>query len=428
MQSPRVTYNRVLLLDLNPLPNCEYVSCVTFANSGIPEIELKESKFTAEFRLQARELPIYNHPRIYYVVAKVESNVDFVEELRATTAVNQFVRELRKAGKRLDLIAEEVVANFKSRVQKRIPYVRLEERDENPPPKQTRRKRPAVSSSDPDDRLPALKTLGIRYNTTVGQQQSQSQAALPPVVTKKPRKNAAKKKTAALPTTQPPAAATPTPPPPTTPTPTTPWPTQLAAGRTLQTANTTPLSLPQFEFVREPDPASLDPVGQARDGQAIVLATAENPIIMDPADNSLEISPPVANYNETNEAHIFKRPHRPGARTARQKTDIAMLIDHIDAFQKKVDRRHIRFSESLKYIAKKTETVETEVREIKQRLQSFGGQLIAAGIAAEAKFPFNKPEDLMAYIQEEPDLSRAIARYVHDTCMINLIPLETFPT
>ncbi len=390
----RVTYDRVLMLDLNPLPTFNYVSAVSFANSGMSEVELRDSKFTKEFRLTARELPIYDQPRVYYIVAKVESNVDYVEELRATTAINDFVRELRKGGIRLDRIVEEVVENFKARVQKRVPYVRRDERDDNPPPKQTRRKRPIVTSSDPDDRVP-LRTLGVRSNPVVGPIAAGAlpQNDIPPVVTKKPKVNAKKntkpKDTKRTVTNQPaslPACSSPLlTQPPAIPLPLTQPPQHTAFSS-------------QFTQPQPPQRAVGQNTWGANDHrQAIVLATAENPIIMDQNFTSVDASSPIV----ADSPAISKKV---------RKTDITKLIERVDAFDRKLEKRNQKVSDTLKYLIKKTENVAKDVSEIRVRLQSFGGQAIAAEIESEARFPLQSPEDLVAYMEEEPSLKRAIAR------------------
>ncbi len=392
----RVTYDRVLMLDPNPLPNFNHVSCVSFTNSGLTAHELS-SKFTREFRLEARQLPIYDTPRVYYVVAKVESNVDYVQELRATTAVNDFIAELKKGGRRPDVIAEYVVDFFKSRVQNRIPYVRKDERDEHPPPQTTRRKRPMVSS-DPDDRTP-LRQLHLPANG-----HPLSQPVIPAVAPKKKAKKAVvtnkksvgvraakgntKKKQQSAPIT--------TPPPPIT---------------TSQVPATSQVQAPPPQIALSPNterpfvhlPTAHD------DRQAIVLATSENPIILDPhIANALTSSSPLVGIGANKE--FVTQNQTPQGRKKADRTDIDKVIDHIAAFDRKVERRHARFSDSLKFLIKKSEAMEKDINEVKQRLQAFGGQLISAGIASEAKFPFESPDDLMAYMDEDPTMSRAIAR------------------
>ncbi len=165
----RVAYDRVLLLDLYPGPNYPHVTVVSFHKTGIPVALLESAKLTRELRMAARDLPIYPDPgHEYYIVAKMEVKCDRTEEARAVRAVNEFVQELLRAGRDLHDLQEEIVDNFKGRVQHLIPYVRKDERDEQRTFKSSSRRREAISSSDPEG-TPAAKAakLGqIRKGTT----------------------------------------------------------------------------------------------------------------------------------------------------------------------------------------------------------------------------------------------------------------------
>ena len=403
-----VTYNRVLLLDLNPYANCDFVCCVTFANSGLPEHELKNTKFTREFRLTARELPIYSTPRPYYVVAKVESHVDYTEEQRATSAVNDFIRELRKGGRRPDLIAEDVVENFKSRVQKRVPYVRKDERADKPPPKNTRRKRPAVSSSEQEDRAP-LKALAVRTNPVAGASAA-SQSLIPPIVPKKPPRkrqvggkqsqNTKSQATAVKPV----ATNMPSPfrMPATVPAVVAPTFDSPAAGVAASGAFS-------YDDIATRAGEATQPYGD--DTQAIVLATAQNPIIM-PQNVSALMNNTTLHGVQAESGE--RRLHRAGTAPAgRNNSEISLLAERVLAFDRKVAKNHARFTDCLKYLMKKSEGMERELHEIKQRVQIFSGHVISSGIASEARFPFTTTEDLEAYIAEDPSLTVAIARLVN---------------
>ncbi len=367
----RVTYDRVLLLDLHPLPTYNHVSCVTFAFTGLPEGELREAKFTPDFRLTARELPIYAELRPYYIIAKLESEVDYVEELRATTAINDFIKERRKAGVPLDDIPQDVVENFKSRVQRRVPYVRKDEREDNPPPRSTRRKRPIISS-DPDDRLP-LRTLGVRANNVVA-----TQAAIPPIKTKKTKKQ----------------------------------PTQKVATQIVQKATPRP-ALPPLPAITRPCTSSAPLARHSSPPMTppvvdpVVLATAENPIILEEyaaATQPLTSSPLFLPTALTAPARV------PTANSRKELSDVAKVLQALDSFTQRADKRDKRLADSLKYLIKKTDAIENEVSEIKDRLRCLAGPLVAAGVAEEARFPLATPEEVENYIQDDPSLTRATAR------------------
>ena len=160
MDGERVTYDRVLLLDLYPNSDYPHVTVVSFRNVGIPVPQLEVMKMTRDIRLQPRALPIYgpDDSHVFYIIAKMESDVDRTEEGRAATAVNEFIKEHLRAGIRLVDIPDLVVSNFCGRVQRRVYYVRKAEMGErHMVPASKSRKRPPVSSSDPETLLNANK-------------------------------------------------------------------------------------------------------------------------------------------------------------------------------------------------------------------------------------------------------------------------------
>ncbi len=159
MDRDRVTYDRVLLLDLYPNPDYPHVTVVSFKNVGIPVNQLEGMKMTREVRLQPRQLPIYDDDtHLFYIIAKLESDVDRTEEGRATSAVNDFIKEHLRAGIRLVDIPAQVVSNFRGRVQRRVYYLRKSEQGQRHTvaPSKSRR-RPIVSSSDPESLLNVQK-------------------------------------------------------------------------------------------------------------------------------------------------------------------------------------------------------------------------------------------------------------------------------
>ncbi len=148
----RVTYDRLLLLDLYPGPNHPHVSAVSFRNSGIAPQLLENMKLTRELRLQGRDLPIYQDPgHEYYIVAKVETSCTRSEEGRAVANVNEYVYEILRSRVKLHDVQTYVVDNFKSRVQHMVPYVRKDDRGEQRVVKSSTRRRPKVSSSEPEN-------------------------------------------------------------------------------------------------------------------------------------------------------------------------------------------------------------------------------------------------------------------------------------
>ncbi len=147
----RVTYNRMLLLDLYPGPDYPHVTVVSFEKTGIPVTLLRNLKLTRELRLQPRNLPIYADPgHEHYLVAKVESDVNRTEELRAAQAVNEFIRDRLKKGVSIQEMQRHIVDNFRSRVQKLVPFVSKENQGDQKRNTSRFRQRVPVSSSDFD--------------------------------------------------------------------------------------------------------------------------------------------------------------------------------------------------------------------------------------------------------------------------------------
>ncbi len=178
----RVTYDRVLLMDLYPGPDYPYVTVVSFKKTGIPVDQLETTKLTRELRLAARDLPIYADPgHEHYLVAKLESKCDRTEEARAARSVNDFIHDTLRAGSNLQDIPAQVVDNFKGRVQHLVPYVRKSERGEQRTFKSTSRRPQQISSSDQDITTPRRSlglSLVVKAKTATRGSQQNTQASM----------------------------------------------------------------------------------------------------------------------------------------------------------------------------------------------------------------------------------------------------------
>ncbi len=411
---PRVTYDRVMLLDLNPRPDYPHVVCVSYANSGIPLTELENARFTREFRLSARDLPIYDEDgHVYFLLAKVESDCDARDQHRATQALNDFVTERKKAGLRLDKVPEAVVDGFKSRVQRRIPYVHHDDRAEHPAPRQTgRRKRPVVSSSDPEG-LPTPPPLAARNLGLAGS------------ITRRGRGGTASAKrgrrAGGSDNTVPPSAvmAPPPPPPP-------------AKKQKAHAALTT---------LFDPDHTNVEvnvPVNNSdmTNSQGIVLATVDTPVVFDssvyasfttpqPTANSASATmppPPRASPTAMHPPAPFRTssssPSPAGYEAERvQKSQspnetnaISKILERLDALDRRIEKRHTRFVESLQYLISAADTTAKDVGEIRQSIHKVAKPLIDEELAKIASFPLATSDDVEEYLLKDPTLTHLTSR------------------
>ncbi len=324
---------------------------------------------TREFRMTARDLPIYDRAdddkHVFFVIAKVESGCDAIEELRATTAVNDFIRERRRAGVRLDMIPGDVVDSFKSRVQRRVYYVPLHERHEYPPPPtNTRRKRPIVSSSDPENALtPKTK--------------------FPPKTTKVPRKGQTKPRASAA--SQKPAAVTP----------------KSSVVDPAASQSVLDVALPVVDDV--PPPSSVI----VAEGQGLPSIDAES---LQASLARLVSTPPVPTPPR-------QQPQRDPSTSANKSQgfncrtdDISNMLIRIESMDRRIERRHARIADGLKYLVKKIEKADEDLKEVKDALKNISGHVVAAELAAAFTFPLQTPEEVDEYVEKEPKLTTLISR------------------
>ncbi len=401
---PRVTYDRILLLDLNPNPDYPHVTCVSYANSGIPAPDLDSARFNRDFRLTARDLPIYDTPgHVYFIVAKVESDCVAAEEQRATQAVNTFVAERRRAGVRLDRIPQEVVDGFKSRVQRRIPYVHVDDRADHPPPRQTgSRRRPMVSSSDPEGGAGALPGALHVSRTTLGLSGKKGARGAG-------RGAGAKRQRMTSPAT--PAIAEP-PPDPLLEAPPAPLSQTLSQPASGSTSNSVLFHVP---VTQSSTPA----------GAGVVLATEETPVVLD----SELLSPQFRQVSATprqqpnilaparSSAHSPSPTPTPSRLTATPHPaddNVAMtkVLEKVDAMDRRIEKRHARFLESLQYLISSVDQTSKEVAEIKDSLQKISGPIMSEEVQFMAAFPLQTPTDVEDYLKKDPKLTHLIQKYV----------------
>ncbi len=416
MTPSRVTYDRVLLVDLNPNPGYPHCSCVSYANSGMPVSELESARFTKEFRLTARDLPIYDSPgHVYFVVAKMESDVDAREELRAYTAINNFVTEKRKAGVRLDKLPDLIVDGFKSRVQHRIPYVHADDRHEHPAPRQTgRRKRPVVSSSDQEG--PNPKTLGLtgrlsaliadkttkkraatKQSSGVASQQEQSYT-LSVTVNNDPN---AVGEGIVLATGDTPVVFSSS--------------ASQQLGKTLgdqyaaakDTASQADASRQQKESAASsketpnPDAASASP--------QFDFAVPDSPV---PSARSRSMGSRPPPSDSVADAGMERSKSAPTT-TGLEGNAASKLLERLDAMDRKIDKRHARFLESFQYLISTVDCTSRDVADLKESIQRLSQPLISDELDKIAAFPLSTPEQVTEYLEQDPKLTHLIHRYTY---------------
>ncbi len=168
-----VQYSHLFLFDFTPIPPYQHVSCMPIAKCGLDPETSSNLKLTRAFRLAHRLLDIYEERHTYIIVAKADSDCDNYDRNRAVSLLNDFVYEKLRCGLRIDLLAEQIVDTFDSRLIKLVPYVAKEDKPPQPRPVKSIRKRPVFSSSDADEvrrRMPPLHNPQLNRATTSGGQ------------------------------------------------------------------------------------------------------------------------------------------------------------------------------------------------------------------------------------------------------------------
>ncbi len=110
------TYDRVILIDLQPFPEFPHASCESIDKYDMETVAGGRLKLSRNFRLRPISIKIYQEPHVYHIVSKVDIRCSNVERARATGAVNAHIRKLKKNMMPMDDIVKSVVETFPARV------------------------------------------------------------------------------------------------------------------------------------------------------------------------------------------------------------------------------------------------------------------------------------------------------------------------
>ncbi len=366
----RVTYDRVLLLDLYPNSDYPHVTVVSFANTGIPVAQLESMKMTRDVRLQPRDLPIYgDDTHEYYIIAKIESDCDRREEGRASYAVNEFVHEHLRLGIRIQDLPVYIVDNFRGRVQRRVTYVRKSEVDAvHTVAPSSFRKRPMVSSSDPEGLQPVNHKQNLDLRSIV----------------KKPKVDpkAANKASPTMAT-----ASSPMPPPPT------------AATPQARTTATPPLGFHDLQA------DALDP--QLVDDPGAVEHNTQPVEPQTPTGHSLprHSSSSLSGKSQPNSQRSSKDGHGPCDNCLRP------VLERCESLNVKIDRTHKKLSGGLRVNVNLLEKLANDVADIKRAITALTGTTVAnQSTILETTFPLLTKADIDKYLDDDPTANNAMLK------------------
>ncbi len=386
MMTDRVTYDRILLLDLYPNADYPHVTCVSFANTGIPVEQLENLKMTKEARLQTRFLPIYPEPgHEYYVVAKVETECYRSEEARAASNVNNFIQEHLRAGIRIQDMVPHVVDNFRGRVQRLVPYVRKAERGEYKLVVSSSRKRPAVSSSDMDagEARTGRQMFDLRK---VVKKTVKECASRPKAIVDAPRVD----------------------------------PTFSDAD--VAAALASPIIIDSNVTV----PSGLSVAGDGGKRAQLNMSSVSAAAAHSQGDETM----PPGNLDNVKSAELpsgnIQQSPGTGNSPARHSSSVSMssvdvqsgiakavapLLERLHSLNAKVDRNHAKVAEGLKIAVKLMDNVTKEVGEIRSAVRSLAGSSAVSSVKhLESVFPLRSTIEVNTYLTDDPDTSLAMQK------------------
>ncbi len=118
----RILYNRIILHDIAPTVPANRVFLTSVKKSGLNEDEVHEMTMTMGKRTKARLLPIYDPPRHFNVLAKVETGCSTKEAMYALKLLRFKITNLLKSGMSVEEGVEWVVRNYPGHVRHGLAY------------------------------------------------------------------------------------------------------------------------------------------------------------------------------------------------------------------------------------------------------------------------------------------------------------------
>ncbi len=118
----RITYNRVVLHDVSPNVPANRVFFTSIKKSGFNQQQVDDMNMSAAKRKKQRLLPIYEPPRHFQVLAKVETTCSNQEAMGAVKVLRNKIVGLVKSGLAVEDAVAWVVANYPGHVRHGLAY------------------------------------------------------------------------------------------------------------------------------------------------------------------------------------------------------------------------------------------------------------------------------------------------------------------
>ncbi len=122
VRAERVTYNRLVMHDLSPPVPAARVFLTSVKKSGLTGDQVNKLVMSSAKRKKQVKLPIYDPPRWFQVVAKIESTCSHREALDATNVISSRLLALLKGGYSVEDAYDKVVGDFPGHVQRGVLY------------------------------------------------------------------------------------------------------------------------------------------------------------------------------------------------------------------------------------------------------------------------------------------------------------------
>ncbi len=349
------TYSHVILFDVDPSPNQPHVYCETIPRSGVTSVLSSRLKLTENLRQKPIELPIYETPHCYYVVAKVDADCSMLERNRATNAVYEHVLEALQQDMAMAEIARSIVKEFPGRVIKGKNYA-----EHNAPSNRlgtsSRFKPKNFSSSDTDTGKKQAFKQPRKVKKAVAKKKSDEDAAL---------KAAADVDVAA------------------------------AAGVVVTHVNNPLEDIPDLEDLLSKGDVH---VSFASEG-ATAQADAASARSVEPAADREDPPPVILNHQSSASTSNGQSP-----------ADALGLTTKLDYMQKQLGEKLSKLHGAISYLSGKIDDIDSKQGELKELINSYMANTMAEDFMEKPDFPFTEEAQLYSYLEDDPKGKHLIER------------------
>ncbi len=122
MGKERMRYNRVVLHDFKPTGSTARIFVVSVKKSGFDQAQVDKMSMTRAKRVKARLLHIYQPPRYFNLLCKVEAACTNKETMAAVNVLSGAMAAILKSGKSVEDAVDDVVKEFPGHVQHGVAY------------------------------------------------------------------------------------------------------------------------------------------------------------------------------------------------------------------------------------------------------------------------------------------------------------------